>query len=164
VYRPRCFLSAACFTITLEAVEKLAGIGEDRSEDLLGNADKIIILGCVGLAINLGGMVIFGGVLYLVTHVCTSTSLHGHVSEQTCVLQDTVTPTDLVNVNTPMAATVMLSTQRENATGTATLNATNIATPTATHTATHTATIWSWGKLVMITDTGTDADKGTSPR
>ena len=65
MYRLRCFLSAACFTITLEAVEKLAGIGEDRSGDLLENADKIIILGCVGLAINLGGMVIFGGVLNL---------------------------------------------------------------------------------------------------
>jgi hypothetical protein len=95
-----------------------------------------------------------GGVSYLVTHVCTSTSLHGHVSEQTCVLQDTVTPTDLVNVNTPMAATAIRSTRR----------VTPTATPTATHTATHTATIWSWGRQVKTTDTGTDTDKGTSPR
>jgi len=56
-----CFLSAVCFTITIQAVEKLLGIGEDRDEDLIGNADKLIILGCAGLAINLGGMIIFGG-------------------------------------------------------------------------------------------------------
>ena len=55
-----CFLMAVCFTITLEAVEKLCGIGENRDADLIANADKIIVLGCVGLAINLGGMCIFG--------------------------------------------------------------------------------------------------------
>ena len=57
-----CFLTAVCFTITLQAVEKLCGIGEDRAADLEHHADKIIVLGCVGLAINLGGMCIFGGV------------------------------------------------------------------------------------------------------
>ena len=58
----RCFLSAVCFTITIQAVEKLLGLGEDRQEDLIANADKLIVLGCVGLSINLGGMCIFGGV------------------------------------------------------------------------------------------------------
>jgi len=58
----RCFLSAVCFTITIQAVEKLLGLGADRQEDLIANADKLIVLGCVGLAINLGGMCIFGGV------------------------------------------------------------------------------------------------------
>ena len=56
-----CFLIAVCFTITLEAIEKLAGIGKDNDRDLIDNADKIIVLGCIGLAINLGGMCIFGG-------------------------------------------------------------------------------------------------------
>jgi hypothetical protein len=40
---------------------QLFGIGENRAEDLVGHADQIIVLGCVGLAINLGGMCIFGG-------------------------------------------------------------------------------------------------------
>jgi uncharacterized membrane protein len=57
-----CFLTAVCFTVTLQAVEKLCGVGENRDADLLQNADKIIVLGCVGIGINLGGMCIFGGI------------------------------------------------------------------------------------------------------
>jgi len=56
-----CFLIAICTTIVLDAVEKLTGIRSADGADLVANADKIIVLGCVGLAINLGGMCIFGG-------------------------------------------------------------------------------------------------------
>ena len=56
-----CFLIAACFTIVLEAVEKLTGLRPVDGGDLVAHADKIIVLGCVGLAINLGGLCIFGG-------------------------------------------------------------------------------------------------------
>jgi len=56
-----CFLIAICVTIALEAFEKLAGLKSTDSAELLAHADKIMTLGCVGLAINLGGMCIFGG-------------------------------------------------------------------------------------------------------
>ena len=48
----RCFLIAACFTITLEAIEKLVGVGPygtRNTQDLESNAFNIILLGCVGL-------------------------------------------------------------------------------------------------------------------
>jgi zinc transporter 1 len=56
-----CFLIAICTTIVLDAVEKLTGIRSADGANLVANADEIIVLGCVGLAINLGGMCIFGG-------------------------------------------------------------------------------------------------------
>ena len=56
-----CFLTAICTTIVLDAVEKLTGLRRSDGAELVANADKIIVLGCVGLAINLGGMCIFGG-------------------------------------------------------------------------------------------------------
>jgi len=56
-----CFLLAVCFTISLEAIEKLFGLGRENSEDLENNADQIIVVGCVGLLINLLGMCVFGG-------------------------------------------------------------------------------------------------------
>jgi solute carrier family 30 (zinc transporter), member 1 len=56
-----CFLIAICTTIVLDAVEKLTGIRGTDGANLVANANEIIVLGCVGLAINLGGMCIFGG-------------------------------------------------------------------------------------------------------
>lgn len=53
-----CFLLAVCFTITIEAVQKLAGIGRDSNEELEANALYVVFVGVAGLIINLGGMCI----------------------------------------------------------------------------------------------------------
>ena len=49
------FLVALCFSITLEAIKRLLDYEE------LKNPKLILIVGCVGLAINLIGMLLFGG-------------------------------------------------------------------------------------------------------